>query len=95
METNLFPHAVVAVALILAVAALAVWRKMVASREDDSLHVLGDAQAVSQQSAVAKRLEFIDKWGKLLTIIVTVYSIVIAVIYVYQHWVRSSGGSLR
>jgi len=46
--------------------------------------------AVAQQSTVAEKLEQVDKWGKLLTIIVVVYGILLVAIYFYRFWVTSS-----
>ena len=59
------------VVLAVTVLALFVWRKTVARNEDDNLHVLDGAavQQTRQQAAVAQKLELIDKWGKILTIV--------------------------
>ena len=53
--------------LATAVLALALYRRVVANKEDDYVHVSVDVAA--QQTAVAKKLEVIDKWGKILTIV--------------------------
>jgi hypothetical protein len=36
--------------------------------------------------ALAHRLASIDKWGKTLTIVVAVYGVALAAIYLYQVW---------
>ena len=53
--------------LALVVLGLFIWRKAVASNEDDTLHVMHGA--LTQQTAIAQKLDMIDKWGKILTII--------------------------
>lgn len=78
--------------LALVVLALLVWRKVVARGEDDTLHVLdgGAVQQTAAQSAMAHKLEAIDKWGKTLTVIAVVYGLVLAAIYVLQAWSQNS-----
>jgi heme/copper-type cytochrome/quinol oxidase subunit 2 len=84
MNINLLPYAVFWGVLAIVVAFLIVYRKSVSSHEDDGLHLEGNVQ--TQQMALAHRLESIDRWGKTLTIVVAVYGIVLAVIYLYQIW---------
>ena len=78
--------------------ALACWPsssggKSVARNEDDSLHVLHGALA--PQTAVAQKLDVIDKWGKILTVITVIFGLLIAAAYVYGQFVgRSAPGSL-
>jgi hypothetical protein len=73
------------------VAALAIYRKTISSREDDTLHVSAISNVnVSQQADVAHRLEVIDRWGKLLTVIAAVYGLALAALYTYQMWVEGS-----
>jgi len=45
---------------------------------------------VSHQAEVAHRLEIVDRWGKVLTIIVAVYGVALAAFYTYQMWVEGS-----
>ena len=66
-----------------------VWRKMVASHEDDSLHVLQQG-SVAQQVTVAQKLEVIDKWGKILTIVTVVFGLILGAVYIYQNLVTMS-----
>ena len=74
------------IVLALAVLALAVYRRMVAQREDDTLHVLDPVSVAPQQVGVAQKLDQIDRWGKRLTIIAAAYGLVLAVAYVLQAW---------
>ncbi len=84
MNTNLLPYAIFWGVLAIIVVSLILYRKSVSSHEDDSLHLEGGAP--SQQMALAHRLELIDRWGKTLTVIVAVYGIALAAIYLYQVW---------
>jgi uncharacterized membrane protein len=91
MNFNLFPLLVVWVLLALSVLALFVWRQAVARGEDDSLHVMHGA--LTQQTSMAQKLDVIDKWGKIMTVITVVLGLLIAAAYVYgQFSGRSSVG---
>ena len=79
--------------LALIVLAMAVYRKMLASKEDDCMH-LADAEVrmINEQNVLSQKLEVIDKWGKLLTIVVVAYGLVIASSVLYQGWLEASKG---
>ena len=68
--------------------ALFVWRQSVARNEDDSLHVMHGALA--PQTSMAQKLDVIDKWGKILTVITVVFGLLIAAAYVYGQFVGRS-----
>jgi hypothetical protein len=88
---NLFPLLVVWIVLALGVLALFLWRQGVARGEDDSLHVTHGA--LTDQTSLAQKLEVIDKWGKIMTVITVVLGLLIAAAYVYgQFSGRSSVG---
>jgi hypothetical protein len=92
MNFNFIPLFVIWAMLALGVLAMFIWRRSVASNEDDSLHVLHGALA--PQTAVAQKLDVIDKWGKILTVITVVSGLLIAAAYVYAQFVgRSSLGA--
>jgi hypothetical protein len=84
---NMMPLLVSWAALASVVLVLAIYRKVVARKEDDFLHV--DSPVIAQQQAIAKKLEVIDKWGKLLTIIAAVYSLVVVSAFLYNGWIDS------
>jgi len=88
MHINLVPFIVLWALLAVTVAAMIVWRKMVANQEDDSLHVLQGS--VAQQVTVAQKLEVIDKWGKILTVITLVFGLILGAVYIYQNFVTMS-----
>jgi hypothetical protein len=72
--------------LATAVLALALYRRVVANKEDDYVHVSVDVTA--QQTAVAKKLEVIDKWGKILTIAAAVFGLILCLLFLYNGWVN-------
>lgn len=84
MNVNLLPYAVFWGVLAIIVVFLIIYRRSVTSREDDSIHLEGSVPA--EQMALAHRVEMIDKWGKTLTIVVAVYGVALAAIYLYQVW---------
>jgi hypothetical protein len=89
---SLIPFLVLWGLLAVTVLALFIWRKAVASKEDDNLHVLDGAavEKSAEQSMVAQKLELIDKWGKIATIVTVVYGLILGVFYVYMSWVQNS-----
>jgi hypothetical protein len=92
MNFNFVPLFVVWGILALVVLSLFIWRKNVASNEDDTLHVMHGA--LTQQTALAQKLDMIDKWGKILTVITFVLGLAIAAAYVYGQFIgRASMGA--
>jgi hypothetical protein len=71
--------------LLLSVIILAVVRKWVSRREDDTLH-LGDFEAklVRQQTSVATTLNQVDRWGKFLTLTALLYGVALVAGLVYM-----------
>jgi hypothetical protein len=50
--------------------------------------------ALSQQTNMAQKLDMIDKWGKILTLITVVFGLLLAAAYIYGQFVgRSSLGA--
>jgi hypothetical protein len=88
MPKTFVPFVVLWALMAASVLAMVVWRKMVASHEDDQIHVLdGASESVSQQQvALASKLDHIDKWGKTLTVVTLVFGVVLAAAYIYYGW---------
>jgi hypothetical protein len=42
------------------------------------------------QVDIAHKLDVVDKWGKLLTVIAAVYGLLLALAYTYQTWIRAT-----
>lgn len=81
------PFTVLWVLLAVVVLALIAYRKIVSNKEDETLHLGSGAEAVpAQQAAIAHKLDVIDKWGKLLTVVAVVYGLLLLAVYTYQTW---------
>jgi cytochrome b subunit of formate dehydrogenase len=85
--TNLIPYIIAWASLGVVVLILALMRRQIAAREDDSLHLAAnEVGMVAEQATLAKKLETIDRWGKLLTIILVVTGVALALVWGYQMW---------
>jgi hypothetical protein len=81
------PFAVLWVLLAVIVLALIAYRKLVSNKEDESLHLGTGSEAIpAQQTVIAHKLDVIDKWGKLFTVIAVVYGLLLLCVYTYQTW---------
>jgi len=88
---NITPFAILWALLAVVVLGLIAYRRIVSNKEDESIH-LAEGQAVNnQQMLIAHKLEVIDKWGKLLTVIAVAYGIVLFAIYTWQTWLSGNG----
>ena len=85
MNLDLRPYIVVWIVLALVVAALFIRRKMIAAKEDDNIHVMSGPNP--EQTIIAAKLDVIDKWGKLMTVVTVLLGIVIAGLYIYSTFV--------
>jgi len=88
---SLVPFVIVWAVLAAVVIVLLIYRGVVAGHEDDMLHVEDTTGALaSQQEQVAKKLEVIDRWGKILTVLVVLYGLGLAAVFVYNAWTDNS-----
>jgi hypothetical protein len=70
---------------------LALYRRRVYMRSDESLHVLdADAPLVDTQADVNVKLQKIDRCGIALTIVVALYALAIVGVYVYGIFMDTS-----
>jgi hypothetical protein len=71
---------------------LLIWRKVVSSKEDDNLHVVGGASVEkgARQVSVAQKLDFIDRWGKIATVVTVVYGVILGGLYMWMSWVQNT-----
>ena len=88
MNINFTPWAVLWSVLAIVVLVMAGYRKVISDKEDETLH-LSNPSASAQQVTVAHKLEVIDKWGKLLTIIAAAFGLLLGLAYTYQTWVQA------
>jgi hypothetical protein len=80
---NLSAYIFIWAALALVVLGLAIYRNLLGIREA-TLHVSGGASMVAQQTKQFKKEETIERWGEWLTVLVVVYGLVLAAIYLYH-----------
>jgi len=85
MNISFVPFAVLWALLAIVVLSLIAYRKMVSLQEEETLH-LSDAAEANHQAVIARKLDWIDKWGKLLTVVAVVYSVLLAAAYTYHVW---------
>ncbi len=81
---NLIPFLVILGILLLVLFGLVLYRRSLTAWEDDTIHVLdGEEQAVAHQAVLVKKVEVVDLWGKILTVIVVLGALAVAAAYVY------------
>jgi hypothetical protein len=82
--------AVVCAAFSCAALLLAGYRKLVARKEDDVLHVLdSESGFIARQQAVAARLEVVDRWGKAVTVLAALFGVLALVLSFVIAWQNS------
>ncbi len=89
MHIDFTPFAVVWAVLALVVVLMAGYRKMISVQEDEALHIGSPSENIHQVD-ISHKLDVIDKWGKLLTVIAAVYGLLLAIAYTYQTWIRAT-----
>ena len=89
MHINFTPWMILWAAMALAVLVMAGYRKIVSVREDETLHLVNPSES-ARQVAIFHKLERIDKWGKLLTVVAAIYGLLLAIAYTYQTWVQAT-----
>jgi hypothetical protein len=90
VNINFLPFLIVWVLLALTVVVLFLYHRNIARQEDAHMDVLESAAAAQQQIALDQKLEVVDKWGKILTVIALVSGILLAGLYFVQTWEQSS-----
>jgi len=79
--------------LALVVLILAAYRSQIGRQEDDQIHMANpDMGVISHQSAVAHKIDTIEKWGKTLTVILVLYGLALGGYYFYTLWTASQHG---
>lgn len=85
MNISFVPFAVLWALLAVVVLTLIAYRKVVSLQEEETLH-LGNLAEADHQAVIARKLDWIDKWGKLLTVVAVVYGVLLAAAYTYHVW---------
>lgn len=84
MMPNLVTHLVIWAVLATIMVFLAIYRRRVFMKGDELLHVLDEeAPLIHNQEVVAKKLDKLDLWGKILTTVVVLYAVTIGGLYLY------------
>ncbi len=76
--------------LLIATIVVAFYRNRLAAQEDDTLHVLdGEEQYLERQKLLGQKLERLERWIKVLIIVLVVSGLAIAGSYVYYTFLVS------
>ena len=95
MHVDLHPFLILWLIVIAGVVVLAFRRRSVALQEDPALHLgMAHASTAAEQVAVAKKLEQIDKWVKILIVIAVAFGILLAAAALYKAWVLGPSAGL-
>lgn len=88
---SLVPFMVLWAVLTVVVLGLALYRKLLTIHGDDEfIHLSpGGEKLIPQQVALGRRLDFIDRWGKTLTVVTAAFGLVIAGVFLFQAWQAS------
>jgi len=94
MNVNFLPYLVVWIMLAVTVVALFLYHMLVGHQEDQTMkfgiNVQEPVAVAQQQTVLEHKLALVDKWGKLLTVIVVLYGLALAALYLYQTWEQGS-----
>ena len=81
------PIVMIWVVLGVATLGLALYRKLISANEEDLVHLAdGEERQIPGQVALAHKLDVIDRWGKILTIVTVALGVAIGIAYMYQAW---------
>jgi cytochrome b subunit of formate dehydrogenase len=96
MKMNLLPYVCAWAVLGVIVMVLALLRRKIADKEDDSLKLSdGETAHVAKQEQLAKKLAKIELWGKSATLVLIVTGVVLGLLYGWQMWEASSTAGLH
>lgn len=94
MPINLMPGIVLWALVTTVVLVLFVWRVMVTKGEPRVLHVAPENEEqmveVREEVKLARKLDVIDRWGKVLTIVSAVLVLAVGAAWVYNGWLAGS-----
>lgn len=92
---NLMPLVIVWVVLIVVLVGLFIYRARLARREEETVHVLGtDPAEISHKMTIAQKLLRVERWIRILAIVVVVYGLVLLGLFLWDAWERSSRGAI-
>jgi hypothetical protein len=89
---NVVPYLVALSVLAVVVIVLLVYRRQLTSWEDDTIHVHdGEDSRVAEQEALVKKLNQVDRIGKVVTALLVIGALVLAVVYTYVNQIADQG----
>jgi hypothetical protein len=87
---NLTPLVILWSLLVLAVLGLALYRKLLSTQEDDLMHIgTGEEKLISQQVQMASKMNALDRWNKMLLVLIVVSGLVLGALFLYRAWESS------
>ena len=87
MPENIIQMTIPWVVLTLIVIALAIYKKSLDSHVDESLHIDAEEdKLVKAQVAQSRRSALVERWGKILTVVVFLYGLGIVGMIAYHEW---------
>ena len=94
MTLNLTPFLISWAVMAVGVLGLVAYRFFVSHQGDPYLHVNPQEMVhIKEQAVVGRRLDSVDKWGKVFTVVTVLYGLVIAGLFLYSQWVASHSSS--
>jgi len=92
---NLMPFVIVWLILAAVLVVLLIYRASLSRREQETVHVLGtDPAEISHKMTVAQKLLVVERWLKIVAVILVVYSLVLLGLFLWDAWERSSRGAI-
>jgi len=76
-------------AILAAYLSVAIMRWNMGKQEDDHLHVLDSEQLISTQTAIAHKLDVLDRWKTGLLILTIVSGLALGALQVWRVWTES------
>ena len=73
-------------ALAVVVLGMAAYRYLLIHREDPTLDIFESRTVASEQSKVFRKADAVERLGKLLTLVVVLYGLVLGGAYVFHIW---------
>lgn len=81
---NLTPYVALWIVLAILVLGLALYRRILSTHADNYVHLSqGEAQLIPRQIQINHRLNTVDRWGEMLTVVTLFAGIALASAYVY------------
>ena len=81
-------------AILAAYVSVAILRWNLGKQEDDHLHVLDSEKMITSQTAIAHKLDVLDRWKTALLILTIVSAVAIGALQVWRVW-QDSGSTAQ